>query len=84
MSSYQFVCGDSDGPVAGQTKFKADFLKRVFVNFLIVDNAIENQLEPSPAFKHNYVQGELDRSPNVYTTGDKLIIDYDECSCKKH
>jgi len=75
----QFVCGDPDGPVAGQTIFKARFLKDVFVNFIIVNNVTENQLEPSPGFIHSYVKGEISRGANPWITGDKLIIDFTKC-----
>lgn len=78
----QFVCGDSGCPVSGQTLFFADFLKNAIVNFIIVNNAIENQLAPGCGFTHNYVQGCIDRSPNTWSTGDKLIVDYNKCKCE--
>lgn len=76
MPTKQFYVADPDGPVVGQTKFKAKFLGKVFVDYLIVNHAIENQLNPNPSFTHSYVQREIDRAPNTWAPGDKLIIVY--------
>jgi hypothetical protein len=79
----QFTCGVGNGPVAGQSIFQAEFLKNCIVNFIIVNNIPENQLNPSPNFKHSYVEGTIDRSPNVWFVSDKLIIDFEPCNnCK--
>lgn len=79
MPSFQFVCGDSDGPIAGQTKFTAPFLKNYFVDTIIVGNGPENQLTPNPAFVHNYMQGYIDRAPNTWALGDKLVVNVTKC-----
>jgi len=77
----QYVCGaTTDSPQNGQTTFTAEFLKECFVNFLIINNVPENQLNPSPDFTHNYLEGKITRG-NPWVTGDKLIIDYTPCKC---
>lgn len=77
----QFVCGASGScPVNGQTTFTSDFLLNSFVNFIIVNNINETQLDPSPDFSHSYVTGTLVRS-NPWVTGDKLVVDYSPCKC---
>lgn len=79
--TYQAICGEPNGPTAGQTTFQADFLKTCFVNFLIIDNIPENQLDPSGDFSHNYVEGKIKRT-NIWVLGNKLIVDYTPCNCK--
>lgn len=79
MPTKQFVCGENaESPVNGQTIFNADFLGNCQVNFLLVNNIPENQLEPSADFTHSYVQKQIKRT-NAWITGDKLIIDYTPC-----
>lgn len=82
MQTKQFTVGNGDGPIPGQTIFKADFLKNVFVDYLIVDNINESQLLPTPNFTHNYVEGVIDRMSNPWVIGNKLIVVYSECKCK--
>lgn len=77
----QFVCGDADGPIPGQTVFTHSCLRDALVDYIIVNNSPENQLEPTPGFSHNYIKGELNRSPNVWALSDKLIIHLRECNC---
>lgn len=79
MPKLQFTCGVDDGPVAGSTIFTAKFLKTCLVNFIIVNNAVENQQEPTPDFNHSYVSGKISRGTNIWQVADKLIIDYTPC-----
>lgn len=79
MKSKQFVCGNSGAPVAGQTLFQSEFLKGVLVDYIIVNNVNENQLNPSPDFTHDYVEGIVSRGSNTWQLADKLIIVYSEC-----
>jgi hypothetical protein len=47
MATKQFVVGqDPNAPAVGQTKFIAKFLKKVFVDFIVVNDTLENQLIP--------------------------------------
>ena len=79
MQTKQFVVGNADAPIAGQTTFSADFLKDCQVCFMIVNNNMENQLEPSPDFTHSYIEGKISRGGNVWNLGDKVIIVYSSC-----
>lgn len=86
MPSKQYTVGISpDGPTVGQSIFRAEFLGECFVNFIIVNNANENQLNPDPDFSHNYLEKTITRT-NTYLVNDKLIIDYtpscSNCNCK--
>lgn len=78
MSAKSFVCGVLDGPVNGQTEFISEFLGNCLVNFLLVNNVPENQLNPSPDFEHKYAERKIVRS-NPWITGDKLTVDYTPC-----
>jgi hypothetical protein len=81
MTTLQVVCGEKSAPVAGQTTYQNDLLKNVIVHFIIVNNVPENGLEPSPNYAHNYLSGLLDRFPNRWSIGDKLIVFYSKmCS----
>lgn len=80
MKTQQFVVGNAGAPIAGSTIFQADFLKNSIVHFLLVDNVPENQLNPNPDFKHNYIEGTIDRAPDVWTIGNKLIVVYSDCN----
>jgi hypothetical protein len=83
MPTKQFTVGQPDAPNPGSTIFQHEFLRSCLVNFIIVDNVPENQLKPNPDFRHSYVEGEIDRSPNIWVIGNKLIIDYSPCeNCK--
>lgn len=77
-----YVCGKPDGPVPGTTVFKSHDLKRIFIDYIIVDNVNENCLKPDKNFWHDYVEGELDRSPNQWALGNKLTVVYSPCNCK--
>lgn len=82
MASLQFVCGDIDGPVPGQTSFKSEALKDILIDTIEVNNTNENQLIPNPGFRHHYKQGLLERAPNIWIAGDKLVVFKDKCkSC---
>lgn len=76
-----FTVGDDSGFSAGQTLFKAEFLKNCLVSHIIVNNENENQQNPNPDFIHNYVDGYVDRKPNVWSTGDKLLVYFKKCNC---
>lgn len=76
-----FTCGDDDGPVATETIFKSSFLKTCLVSHIQVNNDNENHQDPSPDFVHSYVNGTIDRNPNVWKTGDKLTVFYQPCKC---
>lgn len=79
MPSKQFTCGVADGPINGQTEFIADFLGKCFVNYLLVNNVPENQLNPTCDFTHSYAEKKIKRG-NPWVTGDKLIVDYTPCN----
>lgn len=79
MPAKNYTCGIGDGPISGQSIFTAKFLKNCLVNFIIVNNTPENQLDPNPDFQHNYIYGTIDRGTNVWSAPDKLIIDYTPC-----
>ncbi len=74
MKSLQYTCGEPNGPVPGQTTFTSEDLKMIFIRDIIVNNANENQLEPTPDFSHNYIMGKLGRGTNQWTLGDKLTV----------
>jgi len=76
MPTKQFTVGSSNcSPVAGQTRFIADFLESCFVNFILIDNIPINQLEPNPQFRHSYVERFVDISHLTFVTGGKIIFD---------
>lgn len=75
----QFTCGNPDSPVSGQTEFVHKSLKGILINFIIVNNVPENQLNPNPDFEHNYIEGKIKRGENTWSIGDKLIVDYTPC-----
>lgn len=74
-----FTVGDKGAPVADETIFKSKFLKKCLVSHIIVDNDFENHQDPAPGFVHSYVNGTIDRAPNVWKTGSKLMIFYKKC-----
>lgn len=76
MKTMFFTCGKPGGPVEGQTVFQNDLLKRIFVEFIIVDNVNENCNKPDRSFSHDYVEGEIDRGSNQWVFGNKLTIIY--------
>lgn len=78
MPTKQFVCGNTDSPIAGQTVFESSFLKECLVDFIVVNNAIETQLNPLPDFTHNYIEGKITRN-NGWQIGDKLVVNYISC-----
>lgn len=79
MSSIKFVCGEIDGPVPGQTQFKSEAFKDILIDTIEVNNTSENQLTPSQGFDHYYKQGMIDRAPNVWVAGDKLVVFTSKC-----
>lgn len=81
LTTINFVCGKDDGPIPDSTVFKNDKLKRVFVEYIIVDNVNENCIRPNRDFSHDYVDGELDRGQNKWVLGNKLTIVYSSCNC---
>lgn len=82
MPTKQYTVGSSlKSPLNGQTEFESDFLKSCQVDFIVVNNIIETQLNPNPDFVHNYIEGKLIRK-NPFQTGDKVVIVYSKCNCK--
>lgn len=71
-----FVVGANDkSPQNGQTQFTSEFLERCFVNFIIIDNILINQMIPDAQFKHHYQQGIVDISPLTFTLGSHVSFD---------
>lgn len=76
MASKQFCVGATpESPQSGQSQFTSDFLGECFVNFIIIDNQIINQLAPEQQFKHFYLQNMVDMSPLNFVVGSKIIFD---------
>lgn len=71
-----FVVGANDkSPQGGQTQFTSDFLGECFVNFIIIDNILINQMIPDAQFKHYYQQDMVDISPLTFTVGAHIAFD---------
>ena len=76
MPTKQFLVGaNAESPQNGQTTFTSDFLGSCFVNYIIIDNQLINQLQPSADFRHYYLQDMIDVAPITFTTGSKVIFD---------
>lgn len=81
--TFQTTCGAANGPSPGQNTFTSELFGKCLVNFLIVNNVPENQLNPSPDFSHNYTEKCITRT-NPWILGDKIIVDYTPiktCDC---
>jgi len=76
----QVVCGNTNAPIPGTTTYQNDKLRYVIVEYIIVNNSIENCLEPNPEFTHSPLLGTITR-PNQWVVGDKIIIVYSKCNC---
>lgn len=76
MQTEQFVVGTEGHAIDGSTIYRKDYLKKVFVEYIIIENTILNQLPPKADFVHSYVDGTIDISPNVFKLNDKVIIVY--------
>ncbi len=76
MPTRQFIVnGTSDSPQAGTSTFTSPFLGQCFVNYIIIDNQIINQLSPSAQFNHLYLQNMVDISPLTWVMGSHVIFD---------
>jgi len=72
----QFVVGESSkSPQDGQSKFVSDFLGECFVNFIMIDNQVYNQLHPNPQFIHSYLQNTVDIFPLTFSVSSKIVFD---------
>lgn len=79
------VCGQSGGPVAGQTTWIPDggVLQGATSAYVsIVNNSPEMNVLNSPYnnFSLDNVAGSIDRAPNQWATGDTIILFYTPAS----
>lgn len=82
ISILQTSVGVEGGPVVGQTTYRHPKLEGAIVQFIIVDNVVENCIEPQPDFTNNPIAGEIKRN-NVWAIPNKLIVVYSpNCNCQ--
>lgn len=81
MNILQTCVGMNDGPTAGQTQFQNELFKNSVVQFLIVNNDLENRIEPTPDFTHDPLMGIVKRT-NIWVQNDKAIFVITNCNCK--